>query len=133
MNHFQLATEGRTAYGKLHGTETTGRICEFGERVMWCVAVKPRAKMDVKWRCGWFLGRSTYSDQNLFALADGTVTRARAMARLIPAHRWDTELLQVLTATPGDEQPPSLDHLEAEPTPHENAAAEHPDDEHVSK
>ena len=84
--------------------------------------------MDVKWRYGWFIGRSIHSDQNYLALSDGTVTRARAMVRLLPTHRWDKTLLDVLTATPGDEQSPTLDLIEAEPNPHEHASAEHPEE-----
>ena len=46
MNKFHLDSEGRTAYGRLHGREGHERVCEFGERVMWYVPKKIRAKMD---------------------------------------------------------------------------------------
>ena len=34
LNRCQLGTDGRTAYGRLHGKESTARLCEFGERIL---------------------------------------------------------------------------------------------------
>ena len=37
LNKYALDSQGRTAYGRLHGREGLEKICEFGERVMWFV------------------------------------------------------------------------------------------------
>ena len=37
LNRYQLSTDGRTAYGCLHGKESTARLCEFAERILWYV------------------------------------------------------------------------------------------------
>ena len=34
LNKFSLGSDGRTAYGRLHGREGRERMCEFGERIM---------------------------------------------------------------------------------------------------
>ena len=34
LSKFVVDGEGRTPYGRLHGTESRERICEFGERIM---------------------------------------------------------------------------------------------------
>ena len=82
LNRYQLSTDGRTAYGRIHGKESTARICEFAERVLWYVPKKHRAKLDARWRYGVFLGRALDSDQNFVGLSNGTVVCARAIIRL---------------------------------------------------
>ena len=39
---------------------------KFGGRIMWYVPKQLRAKIDVAWRYGWFLGRSMFGDQQLW-------------------------------------------------------------------
>ena len=100
LSKFQVNHEGRTALGLLHGREVRERVGEFGETVMYYIPKKQRAKMDVRWRFGYFLGRALNSDQNIIGLADGTVTRARAMTRVIPSLRWNRDRIEKLIATP---------------------------------
>ena len=57
-NNLHLDADGRTAYGKSHGREGHERVCEFGERIMWFVPKRLRAKLDQRWRCGIVRGRS---------------------------------------------------------------------------
>ena len=64
LNRCQLGTDGRTPWGRLHGKEASEKMCEFGERILWYVPKKQRAKLDVRWRHGIFLGRSLNSNQN---------------------------------------------------------------------
>ena len=54
LNKYQLGTDGRTAYGRLHGRETHERLCEFGEKVLWFIPKHLRAKADQPWRYGIF-------------------------------------------------------------------------------
>ena len=78
------------------------------------------------WRYGIFVGRALESDQNFIALADGTITRARAMVRVIPSLRWDAPRVEAICATPLQERPTSLDTIEAEPNPHDHPETEQP-------
>ena len=137
LNRFVLGTDGRTAWGRLHGKECTERICEFGEKILWYVPKKQRAKLDVRWRHGLFLGRSMNSDQNFIGLPDGSVTCARAMVRLVPKKRWDMAQLGNLTAMPMDYKTKHLDIIEQGPEPHEHAPGEDVDvgdgDEHKKR
>ena len=52
LNHYQPGTEGRTAHGRLHGKEVSEHIAEFGERILYYVPKKQRAKLDPRWRYG---------------------------------------------------------------------------------
>ena len=52
LNKFAIGSDGKTAYGRLHGREGRERICEFGERIMWYVPKKMRAKLDQRWISG---------------------------------------------------------------------------------
>ena len=40
LNRCKLDTDGRTAYGSLHGKESNARLCEFAERILWYVPKK---------------------------------------------------------------------------------------------
>ena len=122
LNRCMLGTDGRTAWGRMHGKEATERLCQFGEKVLWYVPKKSRAKLDVRWRHGIFLGRSMNSDQNFIGLPDGSVTGARAMVRLVPKKRWDTERTGNISATPMDFKTRNLDIIEQGPEPHAHSS-----------
>ena len=118
MNKFSLGPDGRTAYGRLHGREGRERMCEFGERIMWFVPNKLRAKLDQRWRYGVFLGRSMSSDQNFVGLANGEVVCARAIVRLVPGLRWDPDKIGAISITPFDFKTRGHDKIEEDPDPH---------------
>ena len=88
LTKYHVGPDGRTGFGRLHGKEVSERICEFGERVLYYVPKKLRSKMDARWKYGVFVGRAMHSDINYIALTDGSVTQARAMARLASCARW---------------------------------------------
>ena len=50
LNKYLLGADNQTAYGRLHGKETSERICEFGERILWFVPKALRSKLDQRWR-----------------------------------------------------------------------------------
>ena len=129
LNKYSINSEGRTPWGLLHGREARERIAEFGERILYYLPKKTRAKMDVRWRYGVFLGRSLSSDQNIIALSDGSTTRARAMVRVVPSNRWDAARIQGICATPLQEHKTveALDSIEAEMSPHDHAPSEQPE------
>ena len=124
LNRCVLGTDGRTAWGRLHGKEATERICQFGEKVLWYVPKKQRMKLDVRWRHGIFLGRSMNSDQNYIGLIDGSVTCARAMVRLVHKKRWDTDHVGNISALPMDFKTRQLDIIEQGSEPHAHETTE---------
>ena len=121
LNKFSLGPDGHTPYGRLHGREGRERICEFGERVMWYVPKKLRAKLDQRWRYGVFLGRSMSSDQNFVGLASGDVVCARAIVRLVPEVRWDAEKVSAIRITPFEFKTRAQDVIEEDPDPHNHS------------
>ena len=112
LNRCQLGTDGRTAYGRLHGKESTARLCEFGERILWFVPKKHRAKLDARWRYGIFLGRASNCDQNYVGLADGSIVTARAIVRLVPSLRWNFDKLGAIAGVPMDFKTKNYDVIE---------------------
>jgi len=128
LNRCKLGTDGRTAYGRLHGKESLARLCEFGERILWFVPKKHRAKLDAKWRYGIFLGRAANCDQNYIGLADGSIVTARAIARLVPSLRWSQAKLGSIRGVPMDFKTASYDVIEEAEDPHAHASADAPAD-----
>ena len=118
LNKYSLDAHGKTAYGRLHGREGIEKICEFGERVMWFVPKKLRAKLDQRWRYGVFLGRSLSSDQNFIGINTGEVVCARAMVRVVPSIRWDAERISKITTSPMTFKSNTQDRIEEASEPH---------------
>ena len=118
LNKFALGPDGHTAYGRLHGREGRERICEFGERIMWYVPKKLRAKLDQRWRYGIFLGRSMSSDQNYVGLVNGDVICARAIVRVVPSIRWDADKVGLISITPHTFKTKNMDVIEEDSDPH---------------
>ena len=128
LNRCKLGTDGRTAYGRLHGKESTARLCEFGERILWFVPKKHRAKLDARWRYGTFLGRAANCDQNFVGLADGSIVAARAIVRLVPSLRWSFDKLGAITGVPMDFKTKNYDIIEEAEDPHQHASTDTPAD-----
>ena len=118
LNRCKLDTDGRTAYGRLHGKESTARLCEFGERILWFVPKKHRAKLDARWRYGVFLGRASNCDQNYVGLANGSIVAARAIVRLVPSLRWSMDKVGAVSGVPMDFKTKDYDIIEEEASPH---------------
>ena len=123
LNRCKLDTDGRTAYGRLHGKESSAKLCEFAERILWYVPKKHRAKLDARWRYGLFLGRASNCDQNFVGLANGSIVTARAIVRLVPSLRWSAEKLGVISGVPMDYKTKEFDVIEEEAAPHTHPEA----------
>ena len=109
---YQPGEDGLTGYARLHGQNARERLPEFGETILFYVPVRSRGKMDPRWRFGTFLGRSWNSDQNFIGLADGSVTRAKGIARTVPSKKWQPRRLELLRATPWSEQSKNQDSID---------------------
>ena len=118
LNRVNLGTDGRTAYGRIHGKESTAKLCEFAERILWYVPKKHRAKLDARWRYGVFLGRASNCDQNYIGLANGSIVTARAIARLVPSMRWDSGKVGAVAGVPMDYKTREYDVIEEDTAPH---------------
>ena len=70
---------------QLEPWEAREQIAEFSETVLVYMPKKSWATVDARWRYGTFIGKSMSSDQHTLALADGSVTRARAVVRVVPS------------------------------------------------
>ena len=57
-NKYAVTPEGVTPYAYLHGKNPNEKLVEMGEKVMWHVPKRLRAKLDLRWRLGTYLGRS---------------------------------------------------------------------------
>ena len=119
LNHFLVGPDGQTPYSRLHGKNSSKKLCEFGEKLLWFVPKRLRSKLDSPWRYGVFLGVSMCSDQYFIGTHGGDVVRARAILRLIPDKRWDAERLMAVRTTPLTESTRYFDSLESKTDPHE--------------
>ena len=94
------------------------RLAEFGERVLWFVPAKQRAKLEPRWRNVAFLGRAWGSDQNYVGILNGSVAEARARVRVVPGIRWDAARLKHVTGTLLDLNTTVQDTIEESSSPH---------------
>ena len=113
----------KCAYERIHGQIPNPRAIEFGERILFFVPKRRRAKLDRKYAEGIYLGSSLNSNEHVIARADGFVTRARSVARVPSQKRWDPKLLANVRGTPAKPIPPTEDDalLEEHLQPHVDA------------
>ena len=97
---FHIGADRMTGYQRLRGKTSTERIAEFGEHDLCFFPRKKRAKMDPKWRHGFFLARAWDTDADFIGLVNGQITTARAMARCIETQRWSAQRVLRITGTP---------------------------------
>ena len=55
-NKYAMTPDGSTPYAALHGQNPKEKLVEFGERVLWHVPKRLRAKLDLRWRLGIYVG-----------------------------------------------------------------------------
>ena len=133
LTKYQLGTDGKTAYGRLHGKEVRERICEFGEKVLYFVPKRLRTKSQPRWRYGIFLGRAWNADQNFLGVAGGSIVTSRAMVRLVPQVRWDLDRIQQVTGTPFEQDLEFDGWMESSENPHEHIHDDGPDEPTVTE
>ena len=126
--------DGRTPFETIHGQRWKGRAVEFGEQVFYFVPKKLRAKLNVRWRVGTYLGNAQATNECYVAASNGDVVKARAVVRIVEPSRWSKAALEGIRGTPMCFRPQqasdSDDHLEesASPQAHDDPA----DDEDVA-
>ena len=120
LNKYRVSPDGKTAYQRIHGRRVHERLAEFGEKILYHIPRKGRAKLDAAWKYGVYLGTTLGSNEFWVGTADGSVTRARAMNRLMPGSQWSWECINSISGTPGDPKTAKDDlDPEADEAPHE--------------
>ena len=125
LSKYHLLKDNTTPYQSLHGQRAQEKIAYFGESVFFFVPKRRRAKLDLCWAEGVYLGTLMGSNECLVGLPNGDVTRASGVSRVRADQRWKPRLLQDLTGTPG--RPHSKDDdsiLESFNNPHLHLDAE---------
>ena len=119
--------EGTTPYEYIHGQRSRGKLAEFGEQVFYYIPKKLRAKLNLRFRLGTFLGNSQSSNEAYVATAAGDVIRTRSIVRVVAPSRWSKDAISGIKGTPQHPKPfgpVELDELVEElPDPHANADA----------
>ena len=119
ITKYQMGADGKGALHRLHCQPVRKRDCmHVGKCVLWFVPRKLRSCMEPRWRVGIVLGRSWRSDQNFIGLSDGTVTRARAIARAVASKRWQPLRLERNTSTPWTATTSAMDKITEHVDPH---------------
>ena len=66
----------------LHGKKANERLAEFGEMVLFFVPRARRAKLDLPWSAGVYLGTAMTTNDAFVALPNGDVARSRGICQL---------------------------------------------------
>ena len=120
LNKYSVQADGKTTYHALHGKKVSERLVEFGETVMHYLHKKRRAKLDMRWTTGVFLGTTMHSNESYIGLSNGSVIRGRAIARVRPDQRWNRDLVQKIKGTPADPLSRDESVIESFENPHDH-------------
>ena len=116
---YSVGDDGKSAFERLHGKRANEHLVEFGEKVMYYIPKARRAKLDRRFGIGVFMGKALWGDDNFISRADGTVVKARGLARMPPGNRWDATMFSAVKDRPQDaERPNTADDVEATESPH---------------
>ena len=125
LNKYAVHDDDTTSYENLHGRRATEKLAEFGERILFRIPPKRRAKLDLRWGSGVYLGTAMHSNECFVGLKSGDVTRARSIVRIRPDLRWDLKWVERLTGTPSRQVANNPDAIiEAYAEPHLDLDAE---------
>ena len=82
----------------------------------------------MRWKLGIFLGLSPNSNEKMIGLTNGTVIKARSIARNIKTSKWDLVAVNTIRGIPGDLAPPGNEGtnagIEESTTPHTDGDAQ---------
>ena len=88
INKSAVNPSGHTPYEDLHGKKPRERRIEFGERVFYSEPKQGRAKMDVRWKIGIFLGHTLTTGEHYVGIRNGNAIRVRSCVRVVETSRW---------------------------------------------
>lgn len=92
INKFSDNATGKWPYEELHGKCPAEKRCKFGERVYHSTPKRGRAKMNMRWRMGTYLGHSSTSNEVFVGLKNRNVIKVRSIVRVAEPDRWRHQL-----------------------------------------
>ena len=101
LSKYSVGDDGKPAYERLHGKKPHEHVVELGEKVMYYIPKARRVKMDRRFGIGIFLGKALWGDDHFISRADGTMVKARGLARMPPGNRWDATMCWSCSALAG--------------------------------
>ena len=101
LNKLAVGPDGKTSYELIRGKRYNRPMVEFGERVLWHVPRRLRAKLDLRWRLGVYVGYAISSNEYDIALPNGNVFKSRSVAQVVPSGRWHKQSLLAAIGIPG--------------------------------
>ena len=124
-NRIVCNQDGRTPFEAIHGQRWRGKMVEFGEQVFYFVPKKLRAKLNLRWRLGTFLGNAQATNECYVGAQNGDVIKTRSIVRVISSSRWSVDAIKTIKGTPDKFRPASDTEtdavIESLPDPHKNA------------
>ena len=111
-------------YEELHGKKAVERRVEFGELIYYSTPKKGRAKLDLRWKIGVYLGHAWDSNELFCGTKLGNVKKARSAVRVVEGSRWNLKAVDRVIGTPGRPKPVddgelTADEVESGEAPHE--------------
>ena len=112
-NRHVCNSDGVTPYEAIHGQRSRGKLVEFGEQVFYYVPKRLRAKLNLRFRIGTFLGNSQSTNEAYVAIKNGSVIKSRSIVRVVKPSRWSREALTSVCGIPGRLTPQGPEELDA--------------------
>ena len=100
INRYSVNAEGVTPYQAIHGKRSALKVVEFGERVLYHVPKRLRAKLTQRWRIGTYLGLAPSSNEHFVAVRNGNVVKTRSVCRVVEQSRWSADSVLGVVGTP---------------------------------
>ena len=99
MNRFSVNKTGMSPYEELHGKKAVERRVEFGELIYYSTPKKGRAKLDLRWKIGVYLGHAWDSNELFCGTKLGNVKKARSAVRVVEGSRWNLKAVDRVIGT----------------------------------
>ena len=99
VTRYGVKQDGRTAYERLRGRTYKSEVAEFGEVVLYKISNQGLRKLEDRWACGVWLGKSLSNDEHFVAAADD-IQRCRSIRRRVEKKRFIKEFLDKMVGTP---------------------------------
>ena len=91
--------------GIMSKRKANDKAIEFWERVFYFIPKKLRAKLNLKWKFGIYLGDAPNSNESCVGTWCGDVIRARGLVRVVEGSRWSHTAMKCITGTPAKPNP----------------------------
>ena len=75
---------------------------ELSEKIFYSTPRKGRAKMDLRWKLGVYVGSGWSSNEMFIGTKSGNVVKARSAVRVVEQSRWSLSAIQNIVGIPGD-------------------------------